>query len=203
MSFVSTIFNRSNIKLFVALAIPVGIIWLFVYSQQQAVVEEQKYREEQRIHPNAETVAVNNYSLKEVDDANHLRWQLLAKRGVVGTSGRTVVLQEVSVSYFDQGKLKMHLFAPTGDADEETRYVKLTSAEGKRVTAEGEDGKAKLEAQTVELMKKNQFKATGGVIIEWPEVAKVTGDRASGIIDAANLKNLKLAGNTHAVISVH
>lgn len=203
MSSVSTIFNRGNIKLIVALAIPIGIIWLFIYAQQQAVIEEQKYREEQKVNPTTDSVIVNNYSLKEVDDNNQVRWRLVAKQGVVKPSGHEVSLKEVVVEYFDGKKLKMRLASPVGEAVEATRYVKLAGADGKRVVAEGEDGKARLDAQAVELMKKNQFAASGGVNIEWPGVAKVTGNSATGTIDVGSLKNLKIVGNTHAVITVH
>ena len=204
MSVASAIFNRGNIKLIAALAIPLGIGWLFIYSQKEADVEVAKYKHDQALNPNTDKIVTNNYTLKEVNDANQIRWQLLADKGVVQPNGHEVELDGVKIDYFDEtGKLKMHLTAPVGIAVEATKYVKLSAKNGTRVDALGEDGKAKLQAETVELKEKNKFLATGGVTIEWPQVAKVTGSSATGAIDVSNLKNFKITGNTHAVISVH
>lgn len=204
MSVASAIFNRGNIKLLVALAIPVSIGWLFIYSQREADVEVAKYKHDQAVNPNTDRVVVNNYTLKEVNDSNQIKWQLLAKKGVVQPTGHEVELSGVEVEYFDEGgKLKMRLTAPVGLAVESTKFVKLSSKDGKKVEALGEEGKAKLAAATVELKEKNKFLASGGVTIEWPQVAKVTGNSATGAVDVSNLKNFKIVGNTHAIISVH
>jgi hypothetical protein len=95
----------------------------------------------------------------------------------------------------------MRLIAPQGEANASTKYVQLTSDAGSLVQAEGAGGKAKLEAAKIELMKKNQFIASGGVTIEWPNVAKVTGDMAAGRIDLSDFKDFKIVGNTHAQIN--
>jgi hypothetical protein len=68
------------------------------------------------------------------------------------------------------------------------------------VEAEGEEGKVKLTAKKIELNKKNQFQATGGVNIIWPGVAKVIGNLAEGVLSSGNLDNVKVIGNTHALI---
>jgi len=52
----------------------------------------------------------------------------------------------------------------------------------------------------LELEKKNQFKATGGVNIAMG-VAKVTGNYATGRFGKKELEDLKIIGNTHAIIS--
>ncbi len=203
MSVASAIFNRGNLKLLVALAIPGLIGWAFVYSQKAADIEVAAVRKAQKENPITDRVVLDNYSLKEVTDSNQIRWQLVAKQGTVQPSGHEVMLKDVTVEYFDGDKLKMRLNSPVGEAVESTKYVKLESANGRRVVAEGEEGKARLEAEKVELKEKNKFLATGGVTIVWPEVAKVTGNYATGTIDVNNLNNFKIVGNTHAVITVH
>ena len=202
MSFVSTIFNRGTLKLVLALTIPTLIGWAFVYSQHQANVEVKKFKEEQKVNPTTSQVTVSNYELKEVDDSNHIRWQLLAKEGIADQANQGVILKDVRVEYFDGPTVKMRLHAPQGMANEANRYVKLSGSEGDPVIAEGEAGKSRLGAQVVELTKKNQFEASGGVTIVWPEVAKVTGRSAAGTIDGSDLRNLKIVGNTHAEIIV-
>lgn len=203
MSIGSAIFNRGNVKLIAALSIPIGIAWLFMYSQEQAKIEVEKYHKEQKLNPNTDRVIVDNYTLKEIVGTDQVRWQLLAKRGTVQPSGQEVELDSVVVEYFDGANLKMRLTAPYGIARESTKYVKLSGKNGSKVVAEGEGGKARLSASTVELKEKNKFLATGGVTIEWPRVAKVTGNSATGLINVSNLKEFKITGNTHAVISVH
>ncbi|MBI4534402.1 MAG: hypothetical protein HY711_10705 [Candidatus Melainabacteria bacterium] len=198
----STIFNRGTLKLVLALIIPIVIVWAFVYSQHQATVEVKKFKEEQQANPTANQVTVSNYELKEVDDSNHIRWQLLASEGTADQSNQGVMLKEVKVEYFDGPTVKMCLHAPQGLANETNRYVKLSGSEDNPVLAEGEAGKSRLSAKVVELTKKNQFVASGGVNIVWPEVAKVTGLSASGTIDGSELGNLRIVGNTHAEIVV-
>ena len=57
-----------------------------------------------------------------------------------------------------------------------------------------------METSRLELTKKNGFKATGGVNIVWSGVAKVTGDYATGVFGKKELEDLKIIGNTHAII---
>jgi hypothetical protein len=203
MSVGSVVLNRSVWKLIVALAIPGGIAWFFFYSQQQANMEVEKYKAEQKAHPMSEELVIKNYAMKEIDDANRIRWQLMADTGKLKSNGKDVELTNVKVEYYDANtrELKMRLSAPFGSADQQTKYVKLQARKGERVVAEGQGGKSKFNAQTVELIKKNQFLASGGVIIDWPGVAKVSGDSASGTTDlASGPKNFKVVGNTHAEI---
>jgi lipopolysaccharide export system protein LptC len=203
MSVAQAIFNRGNIKFLAALAIPLGIGWLFVYSQKEADIEVAKYKHDQAVKPNTDRVVVDNYTLKEVNDDNQVKWQLLAEKGVVEPDGHEVNLTGVVVEFFEGPELKMRLTAPVGLAIESTKFVKLSAKNGKKVAALGEGGKATLSAETVELKEKNKFLATGGVTIEWPGVAKVTGNSATGAVNVSDLKNFKIMGNTHAVISMH
>lgn len=202
MSIVSVVFSRRTLKLIVALAIPAFFFWVFVYSQQQANIEVKKYKEEQTANPTTEKVTIKNYILKEVDDQNRIRWQLTASSGVAEPGNQQVALTGVRVVYFDGPVMKMCLTAPKGDANESTRNVTLIGNDKEPVSALGEEGKAKLEAKKVELTKKNQFIASGGVNIVWPEVAKVNGDLATGTAGVSNLEDLKIVGNTHAEILV-
>lgn len=202
MSVKSAIFNSHNMKLAAALSVPVLVACLFAYSQRQADVLVKEYADEQKAHPTAERMMLKNYLLKEVDDSNHIRWQLSAQEGTVEDNHQIVSLKGVKVEYFDGPTLKMCLVAPLGTANESTKYVKLSADGPTKVSMSGEAGKASLYAQTVELTKKNQFLASGGVNIEWPKVAKVEGDTCSGTIDLNDFKNFKIVGNTHALIGV-
>lgn len=193
---------RSVIKLIAALAIPAGIIWFFVYSQEQARIEVGNYQSEQKENPTSEGMVVNDYQLKEVDDYNHIRWQLIAKRGAMAPNNKDVVIDQVTVEYYDGPNIKMRISAPHGQVDQETRYVKLVSLNNNRVEAVGDGGQSKFQAETVELIKKNQFLASGNVIIEWTEVAKVTGNSATGSIDKSGINNVKVVGNTHSLVTV-
>jgi hypothetical protein len=195
------LFSRGVLKLILALSIPLGIAALWIYSQKMANLEVEQYKQEQKINPNTDRISVDNYALREIDDHNHIRWQLVARQGVFEPTNKDVALADVKVEYFDDQKLKMRLSAPVGTANETSRYVKLDAQQGKRVVAEGEEGKARMEAQKVELTKKNQFVASGGVNIVWTGVAKVTGNSATGSLEkGAALKDLKIIGNTHALI---
>ncbi|HEY9786789.1 MAG TPA: LPS export ABC transporter periplasmic protein LptC [Candidatus Obscuribacterales bacterium] len=197
------IFNRSNLKLVAALSIPAGITYFWFYSNEQARLEVERYQAEQKQNPLTDNVTVKNYELKEIDDLNHIRWQLVAKKGVMKSATKDVALDEVKVEYFDGQKLKMRLIAPQGSANEATRIVHLDSTDDQKVIAEGgEDGKGRIEALNVELTKKNQFTATGGVNIVWPGVAKVTGTKAIGTIGKGGIEGLKIVGNTHTVIGM-
>ncbi|HEY9775984.1 MAG TPA: LPS export ABC transporter periplasmic protein LptC [Planktothrix sp.] len=194
--------NRNSIiKLVVALSIPSGLAALFVYSQHQANVEVEEYNKFQKAHPAATNITVDNYELKEVDDSNQTRWQLVAQRGVMLRDSRDVQLEKVTMTYFDEGKVKMSLTAPTGLANETTKQVKLKADAKQRVKCTGEDGKAQLDADKVELKEKNKFEATGGVTILYPGVAKVSGATVIGSLEkSADLKNFTITGGTHAVI---
>ena len=199
------IINHGSIKVLAALAIPAFIAWFFVYSQQQANLEVDKYRQEQKVHPTAANVIINNYGLKEIDDSNHIRWQLTAKTGTMAGNNQDVILEGVKMDYFDPQThaIKMALTAPYGTANQVTRFVKLKSEKGQKVLAEGAGGKSKFECAYMELTKNNQFMANGGVIINWPGVAKVSANSATGTTDMADgPKNLKLVGNTCAEIAV-
>jgi hypothetical protein len=198
-----SVINRSTIKLAVALAVPGLITWLFIYAQQMANQEVKEYKVEQKNDPSADRVTLDNYVLKEVDDQNKVRWQLVSKKGSMDPTTQEVTLDEVKVRYYKGDDVSMTLDAPAGIANEGTRYIRLNGTKNRKVIAEGEGGKAKLTANVVELTKKNQFKATGGVNIEWPKVAKVSGDEAEGDINITNLSNFKISGNTHALIGMH
>jgi hypothetical protein len=205
MSAVSSVLNKSTLKVIAALAIPATIAYFFWYAQQQANIEVAQYKQEQAAHPTKEELEVNNYEMKEVDDANRLRWQLKSDSGKMLANGQDVELRNVTVQYFDPTTkaLKMKMVAPIGHANQSTKYVKLSADRSTKVIAEGEGGKNKLVCNEVELTKKNQFIATGGVIIEWPGVAKVSGNSATGSINmGAGPKDFKVVGNTHAEIAV-
>jgi hypothetical protein len=207
MSIGSIVLNRNIFKFLIAMAIPAAIGYVFWYSQEQANREVEAYKKEQKARgPIKEEVTINNYAMKEIDDANRVRWQLVASTGKLKENGRDVEMTDVKVEYFDPvtKDLKMRLVAPYGTGDQQTKYVKLMSKDGQKVVAEGQGGKTKFTSTTVELIKKDQFLATGGVNIDWPGVAKVSGDSATG---ATNLsggpKNFKVMGNTHAEIVTH
>lgn len=202
-SIASMVFNKNIWKLLIALAIPGSIAFFFWYSQHQADLEVEQYKKDVKDNPISESLIIQNYAMKEIDDANRVRWQLTAKTGTLMPNGKDVKLEEVQVEYYDQNtrELKMRLTAPYGAANQETKFVKLEAKNGKKVVAEGQGGKTKFIARDVELIKKNQFLATGGVIIDWPGVAKVSGDSASGLTDlSSGPKNFKVVGNTHAEI---
>jgi hypothetical protein len=192
---------KKLLKLAVGLAIPAGFLWLFISAQKQADVEVKNYHEFQKTHPPAEKITLDNYELKEIDDGNHLKWHLEAKQGTMEPASKDVDLKEVKVKYFDGTKVKMSLCAPSGVANETTHMVLLTSSPKELVECEGTEGSAKLLAKKVELNKKNDFTATGGVTIVYPGVAKVTGNTCTGsLAHDTDLKNFKIVGNTHAMI---
>jgi hypothetical protein len=206
MSLISFLSNRSLWKFVLAVSIPSAIVYFFWYSQQQAGVAVKEWEAEQKAHPTTDHVVINDYAMKEIDDGNHLRWQLVAKTGTLMPNGKDVELSDVKVDYYDSKshELKMSMKAPLGHANQETKFVKLTGTKNQRVVAEGGGfKKSHFECAQVELIKKNEFLASGGVIIDWPGVAKVSGSLASGTTDmSAGPKNLKVIGNTHAEIAV-
>jgi LPS export ABC transporter protein LptC len=192
---------RDVFKLLLALSIPAILVGGFFYAQNQANKEVADYKEFKKEHPPAEAITIDNYQLKEVDDSNQMRWQLQAKQGTMAPDTKDVDLNQVLVQYFDQGKVKMSLTAPKGIANETTKLVKLMAKGGKQVLATGEDGKAQMNADKVELKEKNKFVATGGVTILYPGVAKVTGATVIGSLEkSAELKNFTIKGGTHAMI---
>ncbi|CAN5153608.1 hypothetical protein BH10CYA1_BH10CYA1_30750 [soil metagenome] len=190
---------RGVFKFVVALAIPALLIYFWISAQKMADDQVKDFKDEKSKNPDQTATTVTNYELKEVDDANTVKWHLQAKGGTMQAETKDVALVEVKVEYFDGPKLKMRMSAPTGLANESTRLVKLTSDDKSHVICEGEEGKSRLEASKVELNKDNQFMATGGVNILWPGVAKVTGDKCTGHLDkGAQFENIKIVGNTHS-----
>jgi hypothetical protein len=202
-SIASHLFNRATLKLVVALSIPALIACFFMYSQHAAKLEVEAYKKEQRENPTIDALVVKDYTLKEVDGTNRVRWSLISKQGKLNPETKYVELDDVTVEYYDGKLLKARIHAPRGEADEATRNVKMLSVDKRLVVAEGDGGKNRFQAKQVELNRNNQFLATGGVIIEYPGVAKVTGDSASGKVDLSGPKNFKIVGNTHALITVN
>lgn len=199
------VLNRNTAKLVGALAVPLLIAYAFWYSKQEAEREWSHWKTDQLNNPTTQQPVIKDYTMKEIDGENHLRWQLKAREGTIMPNGQDVNLSYVTVEYFDSATkaLKMRLDAPAGTANATTKYVKLQGDGKQRVHAEGEGGKSKFVADTVELTKKNQFNATGGVIIEWPGVAKVSGNSAFGSTNmSAGPKDFKIVGNTHAEFQV-
>jgi hypothetical protein len=186
-----------------ALLIPAVLVGLWYYAINQSKVEMAKWHDEVKEHPNDGKTTVDNYELKEVDDSNSVKWILNARRGVMeaGKGEKDVLLDGVDMKYMDAGLVKMRMTAPSGIANETTHIVNLKSDAKHRVIADGGEGKGRMEASQVELTKRNQFIATGGVNINLPGVAKVTGDRATGALEkSAELKNFKIIGHTHALV---
>lgn len=192
---------RSTLKFVVAISIPLGIVWAFLAAKNAADKQYETEIQVMKSKPTSQGTVVNDYELKEVDDNNTIRWQLVANRGST-KDNKSVEVEGVKVKYFDGPNVKMLVSAPLGKVDSDTRFVKLMSSKSSKVRGEGDGGKSLFEAETIELDKKNQFFATGGVIIEWSEVAKVTGREARGKIDKGGIQNVKIYGNTHAVIAV-
>jgi len=183
-----------------AISIPAAIMAFWFYAMNEANKQVKEFNAAQKVRPNTDETVIQNYELKEVDDANQVRWLLAAERGVLEPISHDVNLTHVHVDYMDGKVLKMRVSAPIGHTNENTRLVNLSSSGNKLVEAEGEEGKVKLTAKKIELNKKNQFQATGGVNIIWPGVAKVIGNLAEGVLSSGNLDNVKVIGNTHALI---
>ena len=192
---------RNTFKFVAALSIPVGLMSFYYHSKTQA---DRDWIETHKIiaaNKTADQIRIENYELKEVDDNNQVRWELSAKSA--STSDRKKYeIKSIQVKYYDGANVKMFMSAPFGKVDEASRFVTLTSDKSHRVRGEGEGGKSVFEAQTVELDKNNKFFATGGVIIEWTDSAKVTGNEAHGKLDKSGLQEVKVCGHTHAVIAV-
>ena len=197
-----SIFNQSVYKVLIAMAIPALICggWIFSLKSSDVLIKEQT--KEMKEHPTVDKTTVDNYSLKEVDDTNTTKWDLIAKRGIMAAdASKDVWLDQVTLRYYDGKVLKMSITAPKGVANEVTHIVILDCDKTQRVVAENGVSHARLEASKVELNKKNQFVATGGVNINMPGVAKVTGNLCTGVLEKdSELKNFKIIGNTHAII---
>lgn len=191
---------RGFLKFVLAVSIPCGLVGLVYYAQKEATVQSEEYDKNQKERPMADKITIDNYALKEVDENNQIRWQLTAKTGVLEPSNKDVNLTDIKVEYFNGKTLKMRIVAPIGTTNEVTHIVQLLSGDkGGRVICEGDEGKSRMEADKVELNKKNQFTATGGVNIVWPGVAKVSGKVATGTM-GKKMDNIKISGNTHATI---
>ena len=194
------IFKTEWFKLVLALAIAGSIVGLLWYAQWQAKTLTEEHAKELKENPGTENTTLENYELKEVDADNHLRWILTAATGVVDSATRDVTLTKISVKYMDGPKVKMEVVAPMGKTNDKAQTVTLTATPQQKVIAKGEEGKSSLETQKLELNKKNQFTATGGVNIVMTGVAKVTGDLATGKFAKSELESLIIRGNTHSII---
>lgn len=189
-------------KLLLALGILLGIVGLVYYAQTKADEEIKQFAKEQKENKALEAVTIENYELKEIGDDNQVHWRLIAKQGTMDPSTKDVALSEVNVNYYKEGKVTMQLDAPLGKANELTRIIVLKSQGDKPVLVTGNEKNASLQTKELELTKNNQFKATGGVNIMWPGVAKVTGNNAHGSFTKGNLDKLVICGNTHALIDI-
>lgn len=197
---VARIFNPKVYRFIAALAIPLLLFSFWRYANEKATTMVGQTKADLKTRTNQDKITVEDYTLKEVNDSNEMKWLLVAKSGVVDPVTKDVNLSTVHVDYYDGQTLKMRLTAPTGIANENTKMTKLLSSKNQKVECDGEGGKAKLLAYQVELKNKNQFLATGGVNIVWPGVAKVSGNVAEGSLKSTDLKNFKIVGNTHAWI---
>jgi hypothetical protein len=194
--------NAGVLKLLLALGILVGIVGLIYFAHHQADEELKKFSKEQAKEKTLEAVTVDNYELKEIGDDNSVHWRLIAKQGTMEPNTKDVQLVDVNVNYYKEGKVSMHLDAPVGKANEISRIIILKAQGDKKVMVGGDEKQATLETKELELTKNNQFKATGGVNIMWPGVAKVTGNDAHGSFKKGNLDKLVICGNTHAQIDI-
>jgi len=187
-------------KLVLALGILGSIVGLLFYAQYESKVEQAQYEKDKAAHPMAEKITIDNYELKEIDDFNHMKWRLQAKSAVIEPVTKDVNLTMINVEYFDEGKVKMKVMAPQGVCNQVSHEVKLRGGSNINVVAMAEEGKSRLETKDLELTKKNQFIATGGVNINMSGVAKVTGDRATGVFGKSELQDVKITGNTRSII---
>ncbi|MBX9567428.1 MAG: LPS export ABC transporter periplasmic protein LptC [Candidatus Obscuribacterales bacterium] len=204
-SFIHSSYFKNAIKFVVAISIPAFLIWAFKTAEKNAEEAVKATQQQLNDNPIQEGTATTNFELKELDDNMVTKWLLTAEKGHANKNQKDYILDKVKMKYFDQGNVKMAITAPKGQANMDTKWVKMESDSTGRVKAEGEGGKSKFEATTVVLEKKNQFLATGGVIIEWSEVAKVTGNSATGTVDKSGVKDVIVRGlpghPTHAVIT--
>ena len=196
------IFSKGLLKFVLAMGILLGLTGLVYFAQTKAEKEMKDYNASQPNDPLADSMIVDNYELKEVNDDNELRWKLVAAQGVLDPGTKDVKLTDINVNYFKEGKLTMKLTAPVGLANELSRMIVLKGDNGKKVVAEGTDKSARMETQRLELTKKNQFIATGGVNIVWPGVAKVKGDKAEGTMANATIDHFFIRGNTRSIVDM-
>lgn len=194
--------NLGALKLLLALGILFGIVGLVYYAQKQADQELKEFSKEHKKEKALEAVTVDNYELKQIGDDNVIHWRLTAKTGTMEPATKDVALVDVKVKYYKEGKESMELVAPTGKANEITRIIVLSSKGDKKVSIRGDEKQATLQTEELELTKNNQFKATGGVNIMLPGVAKVTGNNAHGSFVKGNIDKLVICGNTHAKIDI-
>src|SRR5437879_1377481 len=125
MSLSEMVFNRSSIKLVAALAIPSFIGFFFWFSEREATRQIDEYKTEKKKHPESEDVVIKDYTMKEVDDSNKVRWLLSSKTGKMLANGQDFELTGVVVQYFDPTTKapKMILHAPLGYANQSTKFV--------------------------------------------------------------------------------
>ncbi len=159
------------------------------------------YQVNQKEHPAADAMSVENYEMKEIDATNQVKWHLQAAHGKMIPDTRDVDMKRVTMKCYEGDKVKLAFTAPSGVANEVTHLVTLDSDAKELVHCEGANGSAKISSRQVELKKNNQFTATGGVTIVYPGVAKVTGNEMVGSLEkSADLKNFKITGNTHTLL---
>ncbi len=194
------IFKSDWFKLVLALSILGVIVGLLYYAKWSATIQEAEFEANKKANPTASNVSFDKFELKEVDEHYKTRWLLSAKTGTIISNTKDVALTGITMKFFDGDKIKMHVTAPTGVVNQKSLYVQLNSASGQRVTASGMEGKSMMDMEKLELEKKNQFKASGGVNIAMG-VAKVTGDHATGRFAGTSFQNVKIVGNTHAIIA--
>ena len=191
------------LKLALALGILFGLVgWIF-YAQKQAEIQYKTFEETKDDATFSSDTVVNDYELKEVDGNQQKQWELTAKKGIREKTTKDVKLEKVEVKYYNEGKLSLQLSAPVGQANEISRKVTLTSNETQKVKGIGVEKQTSIETKEMVLTKNNQFKASGGVNIEWPGVAKVKGNSAEGVMSATQfIEQLVIRGNTHAQLKM-
>ncbi len=189
------------LKMLLALGIPCGIVGSIYYAQIHADSEMKKFQESSKSTDPEDTITIDNYELKEVDDTNALKWILTAKKAILEPATRLVDLTEIEVKYYSGPNISLRLQAPIGKANEATKVVTLKANDKAKVIGIGEENKTRLETKDMELRKKNEFVCTGGVNIDWPGVAKVTGNTAQGTISSSKMQNMLIKGNTHSILN--
>lgn len=194
---------KPALKLLLALGILMGLSGFIYYAQLEAEKQMDEFERTKDPKTMSNNIVVNDYQLKEVDANNQPRWHLQAKKGVRQPNTRLVDLENVEVKYYADGAVSLKLSAPIGQANEISRKIKLTSNKSGKVLGIGVEKQTRMETKEMVLTKKNQFLATGGVNIDWPGVAKVTGDKAEGIMSATKfIDHLIIRGNTHAQLKM-